>query len=210
MNQHAMPPSPATRYAARLLGALAALALGACTPQGADAPGDEPPLQGATIGGPFTLVSSDGETVNWSDFQGRYRIVYFGYTYCPDICPTSVQRMMQGYRLFAEDEPALGERIQPIFITIDPERDTPEIVGEFTAAFSDRLIGLTGTPEQVAQAADNFRVYNARGEDQPGGGYLMDHSDIAYLFGPDGEPIATLPTDQGPQAVQAELAKWVR
>lgn len=210
MNQHAMPPSSARRSPARLLGAAAAVFLAACTPQGADGPAEEPPLHGATIGGPFTLINAEGETVNWSDFEGDYRMVYFGYAYCPDICPTSVQRMMQGYSLFAEENPALAEQIQPIFITIDPERDTPEVVGEFTSAFSDRLIGLTGTQEQITKAAETFRVYNARGEDQPGGGYLMDHSDIVYLFGPDGQPIATLPTDQGPQAVEAELAKWVR
>lgn len=182
------------------------LALGACD---SPAPLAEAPLAGASIGGPFELVNSGGETVRWEDFSGKYRIVYFGFTYCPDICPTDVQRLMQGYNKFADDAPELAEKITPIFISVDPERDTPEVVGEFTAAFSDDLIGLTGTPEQVKQAASNFRVFYSRGEDTPGGGYLVDHSAIAYLFGPDGEPIATLPTDQGAEAVAAELAKWV-
>lgn len=190
--------------------ALLAIAVAACTDAGPmEEPAGEPPLRGATIGGPFELVSSDGETVRWSDFDGQYRIVYFGYAYCPDICPTDVQRMMQGYRAFAESEPKLADQITPIFITIDPERDTPEVVGEFTSAFSDQLVGLSGTPEQVRSAADAFRVYYQRGETQPGGGYLMDHTNLAYLFGPDGEPIATLPIDLGADAVAQELAKWV-
>lgn len=185
------------------------LALAACGMPGSE-PAGEPPLAGASIGGPFELVDKNGKTVRWSDFAGKYRIVYFGYAYCPDVCPTDVQRMSQGLRLFEREEPELAAQIQPIFITIDPERDTQEKVGEFASAFSDRLIGLTGTPEQVKQAADTFRVYYARGEEQPGGGYLVDHTNITYLFDPSGQPLATLPTDLGPEAVAAELAKWVR
>jgi protein SCO1/2 len=154
-------------------------------------------------------VNKDGQTVHWADFAGKYRIVYFGFTYCPDICPTDVGRMVHGLNAFAKAHPDLAAKVQPIFISIDPERDTPQVVGEFAAAFSDNLIGLTGTPEQVKAAADTFRVFYSRGEDTPGGGYLMDHSAIVYLFGPDGEPLATLPTDQGADAVAAELAKWV-
>ncbi len=169
-----------------------------------------PPLAGADIGGEFVLVDKDGETVRWSDFDGKYRTVYFGFTYCPDVCPTDVQRAMRGLKQFNEQNPDSAAKIQPIFISIDPERDTPEAVGQFAAAFSDELIGLTGSAEQVRAAADTFRVFYERGEDQQGGGYLVNHSAITYLFGPKGEPLATLPTDQGPDAVAAELAKWVR
>lgn len=169
----------------------------------------EPPLAGAAIGGAFELTNSAGETVRWDDFAGQYRIVYFGYAYCPDVCPTDVQRTIQGLNQFAEAEPALGAKITPIFITIDPERDTQEVVGEFAAAFSEDLIGLTGTPEQIADAAQTFKVYYEKGEVTQNGGYLMNHSDISYLFGPDGEPLATLPKDEGADAVAAELAKWV-
>ncbi len=182
------------------------LSLAACS---AATPPEKPPLAGATIGGPFTLSDSKGRTVRWNDFDGRYRIVYFGYAYCPDVCPLDVQRMMQGYALFAKAKPELAKQVQPIFISIDPERDTPQVIGEFTSAFSKDLLGLTGTPEQVAQAAKAFSAYYARGKVAPGGGgYLMDHSRAAYLMGRKGEPIALLPVDVGPQAVAAELARW--
>ena len=206
MNQHTMP-SPKQNLAFTIIASLS-LGLAACgdiSPQQTN----EPPLAGADIGGPFELVDKNGETVRWEDFAGKYRIVYFGFTYCPDICPTDVGRTIHGLRRLKESDPDKAAKIQPIFISIDPERDTPEIVGEFAAAFSDDLIGLTGTPEQVKQAADNFRVYYSRGEDTPGGGYLVDHSAVVYLSGPNGEPLATLPTDQGADAVAVELAKWV-
>jgi protein SCO1/2 len=172
----------------------------------------EPPLAGAAIGGPFELAGSDGQPVRWNDFDGRYRMVYFGYAYCPDVCPFDVQRMMRGYNRFKEADPELAAQVQPIFITIDPARDTPAKVGEFARAFSPDLIGLTGTAEQIDQAAKAFAVYYAKGPTGPDGeGYLMDHSRAAYLMGRQGEPIALLPVetaDDG-EAVAAELDKWV-
>ena len=189
-----------------LLAAAAALALTAC---GTAAPEAEPPLAGAAIGGDFALTASDGRTVKWGDFAGKYRVVYFGYAFCPDICPTDMQRTAQGLKVLKGNDPAKAAKIQPIFITIDPERDTKQVVGEFAAAFSPDIIGLTGTPDQIAAAAKAFKVFYAKGEAVAGGGYLVDHSNIVYLFGPDGEPLATLPVDQVADAVAAELDKWV-
>lgn len=180
--------------------------LAACGDQAPTAP---PPLAGAAIGGPFELVDSQGQSVTWDDFDGEYRIVYFGYAYCPDVCPLDVQRMMAGYEQFKQAAPDLAAQVQPIFITIDPERDTPEVVGQFTSAFSDDLMGLTGTPAQIDQAAKAFSVYYQKGEVSDGGGYLMDHSRAAFLMGREGEPIALLPVEQGPDEVAAELEKWV-
>lgn len=195
----------------RLLTTLvASLALALCACGSDQANYGPPPLAGADIGGDFELVDKNGETVRWADFAGKYRVVYFGFTYCPDICPTDMQRTAQGLRTFAQESPELAAKVQPIFISIDPERDTPEVVGEFAAAFSDDIIGLTGTPDQVRAAASAFRVFYERGEDSAAGGYLMDHSRIVYLFGPEGEPLATLPADLGADAVAEELAKWVR
>ena len=176
---------------------------------GGNAPAEDPPLAGAAIGGPFELVDKTGKTVRWSDFDGKYRIVYFGYTYCPDVCPLDVQHLMQGFARFEEAEPRLAAEVQPIFVTIDPARDTPAKVGEFAAAFSEDLIGLTGTAEQVDAAAKAFGVYYAKGEDAGGSSYLMDHSRSAYLMGRQGEPIALLPADKGAEAVATELERWV-
>jgi protein SCO1 len=170
---------------------------------------ERPPLEGATIGGPFTLLDKTSKPVSWKDFDGKYRIVYFGYTFCPDACPMDVQKMMQGFAEFEKAQPALAAQVQPIFITIDPARDTPQAVGEFAGAFSPRLVGLTGTQPQIDAAAKAFAIYYAKGKETPGG-YLMDHSRTAYLMGRKGEPIAMLPVDKEPKDVAAELAKWVK
>jgi protein SCO1/2 len=185
----------------------ATLALAACG--GSSAPADEPPLAGAAIGGDFQLANSKGETVRWGDFAGKYRIVYFGYAFCPDVCPTDMSRVAQGLKALKTKDPAKAARIAAMFITVDPERDTAAVVGEFTAAFSPDIIGLTGTPDQIAAAAKAFKVFYQKGEAQPGGGYLVDHSNVTYLFGPEGQPIATLPTDKGGTAIAAELDRWV-
>ncbi|MEM8726057.1 MAG: SCO family protein [Pseudomonadota bacterium] len=204
---HQAKPSALKNHNRLVLTGIASLALVACS--AASIAPEEPPLAGADIGGPFELVNSAGETVRWADFRGEYAIVYFGYAFCPDICPTDMQRMTQALKELSERQPELTAKIQPIFITIDPERDTREVVDEFTNAFSDDVVGLTGSPEQVKVAADNFRVYYSKGEATPEGGYLVDHSNIVYLFDPDGAPLATLPTDEGPDAVAAEIEKWV-
>lgn len=187
------------------------LALMSC--DSAHSPQQEPPLKGAAIGGPFTLADKDGKEVRWSDFDGKYRIVYFGYTFCPDACPMDVQAMMKGFSQFEEAHPERAANVQPIFISIDPARDTPEVVGQFAAAFGPRLLGLTGTQQQVDHAAKAFAAYYAKGE-ETAGGYLMDHSRAAFLMAPDGKPIAILPVDEAPaakaaDAVETELEKWV-
>lgn len=200
MNRRAMPR--------RAIPLALALLLPAC--QAASEPAAAPPLAGATIGGDFTLVDQTGQSRHWADFRGKYAVVYFGYTYCPDVCPTDMQRTAQGLRQFTRAHPDLGSKVRQIFITIDPARDTPAVVGEFVSAFGDDIVGLTGTPEQVQAAGDAFKIYFSRGKDEGGGAYLVDHSNVTYLFGPDGKPLATLPADIGAPAVAQELAKWVR
>ena len=191
------------------LGLGAALfSLAACGPS--QPPLEQGALYGSNIGGAFELVNSAGETVRDSDFAGQWRMIYFGYAYCPDVCPFDVQRMMAGYNLFAQDHPDLASGVQPIFITVDPERDTPEVVGEFTANFSDDLIGLTGTADQIETAAKAYSVYYNKGDVNENGGYLMDHSNAAYLMDRDGNPVALLSVDTSGEAVAAELAQWIR
>ncbi len=187
--------------------------LAACQAGGASQPGPSPDgvdLRGSGIGGTFTLTGEDGKPVRWEDFNGKYRTIYFGYAFCPDICPTDVQRAMAGLKRFETKHPDLGERVQPLFVSIDPERDTPAVLTEFTDNFHPRLIGMTGETATLKQVAKTFATSFSKGEVQPGGGYLMNHQGLTYLFDPDGEPLGTLPTDKGPEAVAAELERWIK
>lgn len=178
----------------------------ACSP----APEEAEPLQGARIGGPFTLTDQDGQQVRDTDFDGRYRLVYFGYTYCPDVCPTDLATLSNGLRKFEAEHGTRAARVQPIFITIDPARDTAPVLKQFVAAFHPRLIGLTGTQEQIAGVAKAFGVPFSKGASTSASDYLMDHGRMVLLQGPHGEPIALVPQDQGADAVAAELAQWVK
>jgi len=205
MNARAM-----TKPFAILTAFAAAAALAACSPQKASPPTDLQgvDIAGTPIGGPFTLTDKDGKRVSWDQFKGQYRMVYFGYTFCPDACPMDMGAAMQGYVRFAKDHPKLAEQIQPIFITVDPERDTPARVGEFAAAFHPRVLGLTGSRAEIDAAIKAFKVVAVRGKDVTGG-YLMDHSRAVYLFDRDGKPLVTLPVDKGGEAVASDLAKVV-
>jgi len=132
----------------------------------------------ALIGGPFQLTDQNGRRVSDADFRGKYMLVFFGYTYCPDVCPTELQVMTQAL----DSMGAAAEKITPIFVSIDPERDTPATVKAYVENFSPRLVGLTGTPEQVATAAKAYRVYYKKSGDTASANYLMDHSSILYLM----------------------------
>lgn len=189
------------------LSLIAAALLTSCNKPAAPMTGVD--IAGTPIGGAFTLVDKDSKPVSWDQFKGRYRIVYFGYTFCPDACPLDMGVVMKAFRQFEQASPELAAKVQPMFISIDPARDTPARVGEFAAAFSPRLLGLTGSPAQVDQAVKAFRAYAAKGK-ETAGGYLMDHSRIAYLMGPDGQPIEMLPVDKGADAVLADLKLSVK
>ena len=205
---------PAMSHAKSLLrkaviAALAPFALSACNAP-ADSPPAQGPLVGAAIGGDFTLTGEDGQTVRWRDFAGQWRVVYFGYTFCPDVCPVDAAAIGQGLSRFEKQAPGLGAKVTPLFITVDPARDTPAVLREFTANFHPRMLGLTGSEAQIAETAKKFAVWYQKGEPAPGGGYLVNHTNQAVLFDPDGKPIALLPTDKGGPAVAEELAKWVK
>lgn len=200
---------------------LSALLLAGCQPAqpGNDAQSTQGDLVGARIGGDFTLTDQDGKTVHWSDFAGKYRLVYFGYTYCPDVCPLDLTRIMAGFRQLEKAAPATAAKIQPIFITIDPQRDTPAVMKTYVAAFHPRLIGLTGTPEQIEAVKKAFVVVSGKEGDQAATqDYLVSHSRTPYLFGPDGAPIALVPVDDGtpednagsPETVRDFLIRFVK
>ena len=137
--------------------------------------------QPAPIGGPFTLTNQAGRTVGDADFRGKLMLVYFGYSYCPDVCPTTLNQMMRAYASLPPEQQA---EIAPIFVTVDPERDTVSQMDQYVTSFSPALIGLTGTPEQVAAIERGYHVYARKSGS--GETYLMDHSSIIYLMGKDG------------------------
>jgi len=147
-------------------------------------PGGGPISMGeALIGGPFSLTDHNGRRVTEKDFLGKYMLVFFGYTYCPDLCPTELQVMSEAVEKLGPK----GEAIQPIFISFDPERDTPASLKTYVENFSPRLIGLTGTEDEIANAAKAYRVYYRKVDNSGASDYLMDHSTIVYLMGPDGK-----------------------
>jgi cytochrome oxidase Cu insertion factor (SCO1/SenC/PrrC family) len=138
----------------------------------------------ALIGGPFSLVDHNGKRVTEKDFAGKYMLVFFGYTYCPDVCPSTLQVMSAALDTLGSE----ADRITPVFVTIDPERDTVEVLKSYVANFHPRLVGLTGTPDEIAAMAKSWRVYYQKPKAEEGKkDYLMDHSTFLYLMGPDGK-----------------------
>ena len=136
------------------------------------------------IGGPFTLVDQTGKTVTEADFRGKWMLIYFGYTYCPDVCPTALTTMVDALDQLGDK----AKNVVPVFVTIDPERDTPGHLADYVAAFSPQMVGLTGAPQQIAAAAKAYRVYYAKAKDSgSSSAYLMDHSSIVYLVDPEGK-----------------------
>lgn len=190
----------------RCLVALAgALLVTGCAPADTDAP----PLAGASLGGAFSLLDQSGRRVSERDFAGRYKLFYFGFSFCPDVCPTDLQSIAKGLKQFEASDPARAARVTPIFVTIDPARDTPAALKTYAAAFHPRLVALTGSGAEIAAVAKRYGIAYSRRDGAAADSYTMDHSRIAALYGPDGAPIAIIPQDRGPAAVAEELGKWV-
>jgi protein SCO1/2 len=137
---------------------------------------------GVAIGGPFTLVDQDGRTVTQDDLRGKLALVFFGFTFCPDVCPTELQAIGQTMDLLGPQ----AAQVRPVFITVDPARDTPAKMKEYVGLFHPSITGLTGTPEQVSAAARAWRVYYNKVTPPGSSDYLMDHSSYTYLMGRDG------------------------
>jgi len=159
---------------------------------------------GKQIGGPIDLIDESGAAVTQKHFNEGMSLVYFGYTFCPDVCPTTLNAVADALDKLG---PAAA-RVRPVFITVDPKRDTPAVVKQYAAAFGPAITGLTGTPEQIAQVARAYRVYYAEHRTGPGpNDYSMDHSSILYLMGPDGAFIAPIRADQSGDEMAASLKK---
>lgn len=136
----------------------------------------------ALIGGPFSLVDQRGERVTEADFSGRLKLVYFGYTYCPDVCPVGLATIAAAYDRL---DPAEQAAVVPLFITVDPERDTVAAIADYVDLFHPDLVGLTGSPEEIEAVTGVFRVYYRKAESESAADYLVDHSAFTYLM--DGE-----------------------
>lgn len=159
---------------------------------------------GASIGGPFTLMGQDGKNVTDADFRGRFMLIYFGYTFCPDVCPTALGSVAAALDQLS---PAERAKVAPIFISVDPERDTPAVLKDYVAAFAPDMVGLTGTPEQLAPVVKSFKVYAAKAKGDDPQAYTMDHSSILYLMGPDGKFLVHFPHGTSAAEVAAGLKK---
>jgi len=137
----------------------------------------------ALVGGPFTLTDHNGRRVTEKDFLGRYMLVYFGYTWCPDVCPTELQVISAALDSMGE----AAKQIQPVFVTVDPARDTVAQMKEYVGSFHPSLVGLTGTDEEIEAVAKAYRVYYAKADGGDAENYLVDHGSLIYLMGPDGQ-----------------------
>ncbi len=157
----------------------------------------------AAIGGPFSLTDHTGRAVTDQDFRGKPMLIYFGYAYCPDVCPTSLATMAAALDKLGPK----ADKLTPLFITVDPERDTVETIDDYVAAFHPRLVGLTGTPEQVAEVAKAYKVYYKKAPNPGGEGYTMDHSSVIYLMDAEGRFLTHFAHGTSPEAMAEGLAK---
>ena len=206
MNGRLVEPAPAdhvgrmSRFMKGILGVWVAVLLGAAAWIGWDAwQGNQP-----AIGGPFTLVDQDGRTVTNVSLRGKPTLIYFGYTYCPDVCPTSLLLMETAIDKLG---PGAAEKVNLVFITVDPDRDTPELLKGYVGNFGPTFIGLTGTQAQVAAAARAYRVYYQKVPGKNGAPYLMDHSSIVYLLDRNGRFVTHFTHEAKAEAIAAGVQR---
>jgi cytochrome oxidase Cu insertion factor (SCO1/SenC/PrrC family) len=157
-----------------------------------------------TVGGPFTLTDSSGHQRSDSDFRGKLMIVYFGYTFCPDVCPADLMAITQALDALG---PA-ADGVQPVFITVDPERDS-KVLAEYVRAFHKSLIGLTGSPEEIRKVANAYKAFYAKVPGTRDGDYAIDHTGVIYLMGRSGEYLGFMPPQTGPEKLTEILRKYL-
>jgi cytochrome oxidase Cu insertion factor (SCO1/SenC/PrrC family) len=157
-----------------------------------------------TVGGPFTLTDQDGRTRSDSEFRGKLMIVYFGYTFCPDVCPADLMAITQALDALGPE----ATSIQPIFITIDPERDMG-VLKDYVAAFHPSFIGLTGSPGEIRKIANSYKAFYTRVPGERNGDYSIDHAGIIYLMGREGEYLGFMPPQTGPEKLTEVLRKYL-
>jgi protein SCO1/2 len=155
------------------------------------------------IGGPFALLTGDGKTITDASLKGRPFLVYFGYTHCPDVCPTDLAAISDVFRAMP------GKPIKALFITVDPERDTPAIMADYVSSFDPRIIGLSGSPQAIAAAEKSYRVYARKADTQANGDYSMDHSSVVYLMDAKGGFAEVFRLDRPPEQSAKELEGYL-
>ncbi len=189
-----------------IAGLLAALVLGLALFWMPEMPERPLPKAAMAAGGDFTLESASGP-VSLKDYRGKLVLVYFGYTFCPDICPTSLASTAEGLKQLKPEEAA---RVAMIFISVDPERDTPPRLKEYAEFFHPSLVGVTGTPENLAEIAKRYGVFYARQKvETAGGGYVVDHSADTYVVGPDGQLVGKIAHATPPDQVVAKIRSYL-
>jgi protein SCO1 len=156
----------------------------------------------SAIGGPFRLIDQNGKPVSDADLKGKWQLVFFGYTHCPDTCPTALNEIS----LALDQLGVKRDEVEIVFITVDPERDTPAVMKAYVQSFDARIIALTGSPDAVAQAAKAYRVYYAK-HPRGDGDYDMDHSAVIYVMNPEGRFTATFTPDSTADAIAQRLQK---
>jgi protein SCO1 len=171
----------------------------------------EPPARATksdvTIGGPFTLSTPDGTTVTDQTYRGKWLLVYFGYTFCPNSCPTTLLEVATALKKLGPHAP----QVQPLFITVDPEHDTPKVMQQYTASFDPRIVGLTGTQQQIAAVAQEYGVYYLRHPSGPGADdYVMDHSTYLYVMDPQGKFVRAFDTNESGDRIADVLRELMR
>lgn len=182
---------------------LAFLTAGAFAARAQEAPAlpSDLPIQ---FGGPFSLIDHNGEARSDRDFRGRFMLIYFGYTHCPDLCPTGLQTIATAL----DELGAAADRIQPLFVTVDPARDTVELLRDYVGYFHPRLIGLTGSEQQIRAVSKAYRIHRLKVVTEDEDDYLVTHSTITYLMGPDGRFVTLFPHDTDSAFMAQILLKY--
>jgi protein SCO1/2 len=186
-----------------LAGGIAGFGLSQLVPRFLSSAQDSAP---ALIGGPFTLLDQDGRPRSDAEFRGRLMLVFFGYTFCPDVCPLTLQHMATAIDSLGGD----GRAVQAVFITVDPRRDTPDVVRDYVRHFSDSMIGLTGEPDQIADAAKSYRVlYRYVGDPRRDPHYLVEHTGLVFLMGRDGAYLTHFMHDAAPGPMAEAIRRYL-
>lgn len=171
-------------------------------------PSKKPPPLESLFGGPFELTDHDGRTVTDGTFRGRFTLLYFGYTFCPDLCPTNLLTMAEALEALGPE----GKRVQPLFVTVDPERDNPAALRDYMAHFGPRFLGLRGTPAQTRAVLKAWRIHRRKVPAEAGadaGDYLVDHATLTFLMGPDGRFRTLFPHDTRVEKMTATLRRYL-